>query len=98
MKSTLIRRIEVIEQNNNEVDQYIELQAQIDSLPIEDPLSLNEFLNPESETIVDENTDIFETVVTHYNIEKEGEESEESDGEKEPIMLVTEALRCLEVI
>ncbi|KAM3067120.1 hypothetical protein ACMFMG_012221 [Clarireedia jacksonii] len=98
MKSTLIRHIEVIEQNNNEVDQRIELQAQIDSLPIEDPLSLNEFLTPESETTIDENTDIFETVVAHYSIEKEGEESEESDGEEEPIVPITEALRCLEVI
>ena len=48
--------------------------------------------------IIDENTDIFETVVAHYSIEKEGEESEESDGEEEPIVLTTEALRCLEVI
>jgi hypothetical protein len=37
----------------------IELQDQITQLPIENLLSLNESLNPEDETIVDKDEDIF---------------------------------------
>ena len=98
-KSTLIQCIEDIEQNTtaNEIDQWIELQAQLNSLPIEDPLSLDEFLNPESEIIINNNANIFELVGEHYSVEKEGEESEKSsNGEEEPIIPAIEALRCLE--
>ena len=59
----------------------IELRDQIAQLPIENPLSLDEFLNPEDETIVDEDEDIFTSVVDHYAVISPGEEEESSDEE-----------------
>ena len=100
-KSTLIRQMEITEQSTTatEIDQQIELQAQLNSLPIEDPLSLDEFLNPEAEAIIDDNINIFEVVVVYYSIEKEGEESEQnSNGEEEPIVSAAKALRSLEIL
>ena len=88
---------EVIEEDNSAAEQA-ELQAQIASLPIKDPLSLNEFLNPESETILDEDSDIFASVVEHYSVDKEGDESYESDTEEVEKVPTTEALRCLEIV
>jgi hypothetical protein len=44
----------------------IELQDQITQLPIKNLLSLDEFLNPEDEIIVDKDEDIFISVVNHY--------------------------------
>ena len=41
----------------------IELRDQITQLPIENPLSLDEFLNPEDKTIVNKDEDIFTSVV-----------------------------------
>jgi hypothetical protein len=53
-RSTVIKKPvvegEVIEEDNSAAERA-ELQAQIASFPIKDPLSLNEFLNPESETM-----------------------------------------------
>jgi hypothetical protein len=57
----------------------IELQDQIARLPIKNPLSLDEFLNPEDETIVDKDEDIFISVVNHYAVPRLGEEEESSD-------------------
>ena len=65
---------------------------------IKDPFSLNKFLNSESKTIIDKNTDIFETVVVYYSIKKKKEKSKENNKEKKPIMFITKALRCLEII
>ena len=59
----------------------IELRDQIAQLPIENPLSLDEFLNPEDEIIVDEDEDIFTSVVDHYAVISPGEEEESSDEE-----------------
>jgi hypothetical protein len=50
----------------------IELQDQIIQLPIEDLLSLDEFLNPEDETIIDTDDDIFMTMIEHYSVNKPG--------------------------
>jgi hypothetical protein len=88
---------EVIEEDNSAIERA-ELQAQIASLPIKDPLSLNEFLNLESETILDEDSDIFASVVEHYSVDKEGDESYESDIEEVEKVPTTEALRCLEIV
>jgi hypothetical protein len=88
---------EVIEEDNSAAERA-ELQAQIASLLIKDPLSLNEFLNPESETILDEDSDIFALVVEHYSVDKEGDESYESDIEEVEKVPTTEALRCLEIV
>jgi hypothetical protein len=51
---------------DNKSADRIELQDQITQLPIENPLSLDEFLNLEDETIVNKDKDIFTSVVDHY--------------------------------
>ena len=58
-----------------------ELRHQIAQLPIESPLPPDEFLNPEDETIVDEDGDIFAAIVECYIVGQPGEEEESSDEE-----------------
>jgi hypothetical protein len=55
-----------------------DLQGQIAQLPIENPLPLDEFLNPEDETILDEEGDIFEAIVAAYSSNQANEEGESS--------------------
>ena len=76
----------------------IELRDQIAQLQIENPLSIDEFLNPESETIVDEDEDIFISVVNHYAITRPGEEEESSDEEEVKEVDTAEALRAVETV
>jgi hypothetical protein len=78
----------------------IELRDQIAQLLIENPLSLDEFLNPEDEIIVDEDEDIFTSVVNHYAIARPGEEEESSDEEEEEVKEIdtAEALRAVETV
>jgi hypothetical protein len=66
---------------------------------IKNPLSLDEFLNPEDEVIVDKDDDIFTTVVEHYSIDKPGEEEDELSDEEEVEQIdETTALRVIETI
>ena len=77
----------------------IELRAQITQLSIENPFSLDEFLNLEDEIIVDEDVDIFISVVEHYSVDKPGEEKQSSDEEKEVEEVnTTVALRAIETV
>jgi hypothetical protein len=77
----------------------IKLQDQIAQLPISNPLSLNEFLNPEDETIVGKDEDIFTSVVNHYAVATLGEEEESSDEEEEVKEVDTaKALRAVETV
>ena len=71
----------------------IKLRDQITQLPIENPLSLNKFLNPEDETIVNKDEDIFVSVVNHYASARPGEEEESSDEEEVKEVDITEAVR-----
>ena len=84
MKSTLIKKPEDSTEDNIIIDNRIDhtdLQDQITQLLIENPLSLDEFLNPEDETILDKDSDIFKAIVAAYssNQEKEGESSNEEE-------------------
>ena len=76
----------------------IELQDQITQLPIKDLLSLDEFLNPEAETIVNKDEDIFTSVVNHYAITRPGEEEESSDKEEVKEVDTAKALRVVETV
>ena len=75
-----------------------ELWDQITQLSIENPLSLDEFLNPEDEIIIDKDSDIFAAIVEHYSIDKPGEEEESSDKKEEEVEQIedTEVLRIIE--
>jgi hypothetical protein len=70
-----------------------ELRDQIAQLPIESPLPLDEFLNPEDETIVD---DIFAAVVECYSVDQPGKEEESSDEEEVEQIEDAEELRMVE--
>jgi hypothetical protein len=75
------------------------LQAQIAQLSIENPLSLNEFLTPNDETVINKDENIFESVMEHYSINKPGEESHSSNKEEEVKEVDTaEALKCVELL
>jgi hypothetical protein len=82
---------------DDEAAERAELQEQIVQLLIENPLSLNEFLNPADETVIDKDDDIFISVVDYYSINKLGEESESSDEEVEEVD-TAEGLRCIETV
>jgi hypothetical protein len=76
----------------------IELQDQIRQLPIGNLLSLDEFLNPEDETIVDEDEDIFISVVNHYAVARPGKQEESSDEEEVKEVDTAKALRAVETV
>jgi DDE superfamily endonuclease/Fission yeast centromere protein N-terminal domain/Tc5 transposase DNA-binding domain len=104
IKSTLINPTE--QDPTSEDDQATEraeLQEQIESLPPptegEERISLNEFINPESETIMDDDRDIFASVVERYGTDKEGveEEHEEEDIEVEMVS-AAKAVEALETV
>src|ERR1700733_5125237 len=67
-------------------------------VPIENLLSLDEFLNLEDETIVDEDEDIFISVVNHYAVARPGEQEESSDEEEVKEVDTAEALRAVETV
>ena len=103
MKSTLIKLLDELSEEplieeDNQANERAELQAQITRLPIENPLPLYEFLTPNDETILDEDDDIFESVVEHYSIDLPSDEPESSDEEEIEEVDTAEALRCVELL
>ena len=86
MKSTLIKKPEDSTEDTIVVDDRTDrtdLQDQITQLLIENPLSLDEFLNLKDETILDEEGDIFEAIVAAYSSNQANEEGESSDEEEQ---------------
>jgi hypothetical protein len=70
-------------------------------LLIENPLSLDEFLNPEDKIIVNKDEDIFIFVINYYIIIRPGKKKESSNKKKEKEVKeinTTEALRVVETI
>src|SRR5436305_1051097 len=67
--------------------QQLELQAQINTLPpptnSEERISLSEYIDPSTEAIVDDDEDIFATVIENYTIEEEGDKSEDENNIEE---------------
>ena len=60
---------------NSTIDR-IELRAQIAQLPIENRLPFDEFLSLEDKIIVDEDVNIFMSVIKHYSADKPGKEEQ----------------------
>jgi hypothetical protein len=77
----------------NDRTNQAELRDQIAQLPIESPLPLDEFLNPEDETIVDKDGDIFAEC---YSVNQPGKEEESSDEEEVEQIKDANALRMVE--
>jgi hypothetical protein len=105
VKSTLIKKPEDSTEDSTEdtivVDDRtdrVDLQNQIAQLPIENPLPLDEFLNPEDETILDEEDDIFEAIVAAYSSNQADEEGESSDEEEVKQVEDDVALRAIETV
>ena len=65
---------------------------------IENPLPLDEFLDPEDETILDEEDDIFEAIVAAYSSNQADEERESSDEEEVKPVEDDAALRAIETV
>ena len=83
---------------DNRSTDRIEIRDQIVRLLFENLLSLDEFLNPEDETIVDKNEDIFASIVNHYAITRLGKEEESSDKEEIEEIDTAEALRAIKTV
>jgi hypothetical protein len=101
VKSTLIKKPEDSTEDTIIVDDRTDradLQDQIAQLPIENPLSLDEFLNPKDETILDEEGDIFEAIVAAYSSNQADEEGESSDEEEVKQVKDNAALRAIEKV
>ena len=111
MKSTLIKDIEataIDKTIKDSIEDYIvvddrtdhiDLQAQIAQLPIKNPLSLDKFLNPKDEAILDKKGDIFDVIIAAYS-SCQGDKEEESSDDKEEIKQVEDdkALRAIETV
>jgi hypothetical protein len=65
---------------------------------LKNPLSLDEFLNPEDKVIVNEDEDIFTSVVDHYTVVSPGEKEESSDEEEVKEVNTAKALRAVETV
>ncbi len=72
------------------------LYIQISALPgIQDPLSVDEFIEPLVDQVVDEDSDIIEAIVAIYRRD-ENEDKEEVEGElEEPLLLLTDTIEAL---
>jgi hypothetical protein len=55
-------------------------------------------LNLESETILNEDSNIFALVVEYYSINKEGDKSYKSDIEEVEKVSIAKALSCLKIV
>jgi hypothetical protein len=104
IKSTLIKAVEqeaIVE--DDQAAERAKLQEQIESLPApaedEERISLNDFISPENEIIVDDDRDIFASVVERYSADKEGAEEEYEEGDIEVEKVSTaKALEALETV
>jgi hypothetical protein len=93
-KSTLIRN--EAEHEDVEAEDRTELQAQIAQLPIQDPLSLTEFLCPNDEDVVDDDEDVFASVVEHYSVDEMVQGDLSSEEEEVEDVQTADALHCVE--
>ena len=63
----------------------------------EERIPLNEFINPESEVVVNEDGDIFNTVIEHYNVEEDDDEFE-TEEEEAKIVPTVDGLKALRIV
>jgi hypothetical protein len=102
-KSTVIKQGDntiKVEIFNEVLADQAELQEQIAALPnVEDPLSIDDFIEPDCELINDQDGDIFTSVVERYSANMEGEEDTEDESDiKELKVSTVKALKHLEVV
>ena len=85
---------------NTESPEIYELRCQIARLPGgDDPLSIEEFINPIEEVIDGNDDDTMAFIIEQYSLNKEGEELEPEEGDIEvPRVPINEAIQALEVL
>jgi hypothetical protein len=94
---TELKRDAIIIDNNRSANQ-IELQDQIAQLPIENPLSLDKFLNLKDKKIVNKDEDIFTSVINHYIVVSLGKKEESSDKKELKKVDTAKALKAAKTI
>jgi hypothetical protein len=65
---------------------------------VQDLLTVEEFINPATEEIIDQDKDIIEAIVDTYSQDQEEDIGEEGDEEIEPLVPISEAIRALETL
>ena len=107
VKSTLIKKVEGTIDIEDSAEDYIvvddrtnwaELRDQIAQLPIESPLSLDEFLKPEDEVIIDKDENIFTSVVNRYTVARLVKEEKSSDKEETKKVDTAKALKAIKTV
>ncbi|KAI0995692.1 hypothetical protein K3495_g12488 [Podosphaera aphanis] len=103
-KSTLIPRPESRESSDSSPDDYTteseELSGQLNRF-FEDPTPIHDFLCPVGEIIVEENDDIFESIVNRYSTIDVGSDRDESEYEvsiEEIRPSISEASKALDTL
>jgi hypothetical protein len=95
-KSTIIEKLANRTIVNEGIAEREALRIQISYLPgFQDPLPVDEFIEPLAEQVIDEDSDIMEAIVAIYGHD-ENEDEEEVEGEpKEPLPLLADAIEAL---
>jgi len=82
-----------------ETDERALLHTDIQAMPgLTNPLTIEEFLEPQEERIEDEEEDIFESVVQMYSVVQAEEESEDEGDEEVVRVSKNEAIQALETL
>ena len=102
-KSTCVKAAVNQDLKDDSITQEADLERQLTVFPTpldgEERLSLHEFLYPKSETIIDNDIDIFDSIVVHHSIEDDViMEAEDSDGEEVEKVLTSEAEKAVETL
>lgn len=98
-KSTITKKPSDIGSTINEsIVEREALRVQIAKLPgIADALTIDEFVLPLEEQVIDEDEDIMEAIIEIYGAD-EDENEEEEEEEEEPLPSIAEAIRALETL
>jgi hypothetical protein len=100
IKSTIVPKLDEneVEIADDAADREA-LQAQMTQiLGVQDLLTVEEFINPPAEEIIDQDQDIMEAIIETYSQDQEEDVGEEGDGEIEPLVPISEAIRALETL
>ena len=101
VKSTIVKKAVKIEPaNDDDMADQETLRAQIAEIPgVQDPLPIEEFINPAVEEIMDKDEDITEAIIETYSRDEDDDVEEEGGEEsEEPPVQLSEAIQALETL
>lgn len=97
VKSTCIKKEEEDTAEDSSTEDVARLETLIAKLPLENPLPINKFLDPEEEAVKDGVEDIFTAVVERYTITDPVEDDLSSDEEDDTEDIsITRAIKAIE--